>query len=180
MRVLYLGTGAGREVALSTARGAEVTCLEPCEAMARRLRDRLSPWADRVTIIGSPLAQATDGGGFDLVCGHFFFNLFDARAMPQALAMAASHVRPGGQLVIADFALPRPATFTRRLLHNAYYRPVNLAGWALGICALHPIYDYGPDIVELGFALEDRVGTGCLPGMLAVYETLCMRKKRGG
>ncbi|XAL99174.1 class I SAM-dependent methyltransferase [Phycisphaeraceae bacterium D3-23] len=107
-RVLYVGAGTGREVALACAAGAEAVCVEPCAAMARRLHKRLAPWAERVTIAEQPLRAAEGPGAFDWVCGHFFFNVFDVATMPGVLAMAASHVKPGGRMVVADFAAGRP------------------------------------------------------------------------
>lgn len=199
-RVLYVGAGTGREIALACAAGAEVLCLEPCEAMARRLLRRLAPWADRVTVLEEPLLAAegtgsssgAGGGGFDWVCGHFFFNVFDTGTMPEVLAMAASHVRPGGRVVVADFAGAgahkhtrlrrdggqdaRPTDLWQRVLRTAYYRPVNLAGWALRMCALHPIYDYAPLLEGLGFEVESRTRFRVLPGLPGLYETLVARR----
>ncbi|MEM9415262.1 MAG: class I SAM-dependent methyltransferase [Planctomycetota bacterium] len=214
-RVLYVGAGTGREVAVACATqpGIEVVCVEPCGAMARRLRRRLAPWADRVTIVEEPLraaerSEAAGGGGFDWVCGHFFFNVFEAQAMPGVLAMAAAHVKPGGRMVVADFAATGTSRSTsrdhegadqppgmnagqvplpdgrgswlgsaKRYFHAAYYRPVNVAGWGLGMCALHPIYDYAPVLEELGFVVEERVGFSVIPGTPALYEVVCARKK---
>jgi ubiquinone/menaquinone biosynthesis C-methylase UbiE len=205
MRVLYLGAGTGKEAAAAVAMGAEVTCIEPCPAMARRLRRRLDAAIKYETVAGESSAckfgaprdnkpneklgprihmrgldQIEAEASFDLVCGHYFFNLFDPAAMRRALAMAAAHIRPGGQLVIADFAPPQPPTRPRRLLHNAYYRPVNWIGWALRMCALHPIYDYTSSLNEQGFTVEHRAGFACLAGTPVLYEAICLRKKRGG
>ncbi|MFI4859935.1 MAG: class I SAM-dependent methyltransferase [Phycisphaerales bacterium JB063] len=180
-RVLYLGAGTGREVAMLCAAqpGAEVVCVEPCAAMAARLRRRLTRWTDRVTIIEEPLSEGVGGGAFDWVCGHFFFNVFDAAAMPRVVAMAASHVKPGGRMVFADF-MPGGCSTTQRVLRSAYYRPLNLVGWGLGMCALHPIYDYAPVATGLGFEIEARIGLAVLPGTPALYEVICARKKQDG
>lgn len=178
-RVLYIGAGTGREIPAACAAGAEVVCLEPCPAMARRLRHRLAHWTEQARISEEPLADADGAGTFDWVCGHFFFNVFAPRELPGVLAMAASHVRPGGLLVAADFA-PGAGGFCSRLLRAAYYRPVNVAAWGLGMCALHPIYDYAPLLRAIGFEVESREGIACGPGMPALYEALCMRKKQGG
>jgi demethylmenaquinone methyltransferase/2-methoxy-6-polyprenyl-1,4-benzoquinol methylase len=203
-RVLYIGAGTGREAAPACDAGAEVVCIEPCKAMARRLRRRLSPWADRSRVIEQPLRAARGAGTFDWVCGHFFFNIFAGDAMPGMLAMAASHVKPGGRLVVADFAAgdgtrstsrdregagPDPSetaplphgrgsslVSSTRLLRAAYYRPVNVAGWGLGMCALHPIYDYAPPLESLGFVVEERVGFRSVPCTPAFYEVVCARK----
>lgn len=196
-RVLYAGAGTGREVAAACAAHPtiEAVCVEPCPAMARRLRRRLSRWVGRVTVVEEQLRAADRTGTFDWVCGHFFFNVFDVNAMPGMLALAASHVRPGGRLVVADFAPAAPCGVPRlrrdsgrhtrptggmgHVLRAAYYRPVNVAGWALQMCALHPIYDYTPALSGLEFEVEERVGFVTIPGVPAFYEVVCA-EKRGG
>lgn len=180
MRVLYAGAGTGREVALALEQGAAATCIEPCAAMARRLRANISPWAERCTILPTRLENLAHPGRFDLVVGHYFLNLFDQRAMAEQLDRLIGLTAPGGRVVIGDFALPARDRRWRRLLHHAYYRPLNVAGCVLGICALHPIYDYASRLESHGLSVERRVGFGVVPGGPAFYEVVCARKKRGG
>jgi len=173
-RVLYIGAGTGKEVALACRAGAEVACLEPCPAMARRLRARLKPWRDQVTIHESPLAKATGPGAFDWVVGHFFFNVFDQNEMLEVLAMALSHMKSDGRLVIADFAPGRDVL--SQAIHTLYYRPVNLVGCALGMCAMHPIYDYAHAIEPLGLEVKLRQPIHLLPGTMGMYEVLLAKR----
>jgi len=176
MRVLYVGAGTGREVGLALERGAAVTCLEPCAAMAKRLEKRTAPWAKRCEIRDIRLEDSPPSDAFDLVVAHYFFNLFDPQTVAGQLDRLIRLTVPGGRVVIADFAFSPRDRLGRRLLQAVYYRPVNLAGRLLGICALHPIYDYVSLLQDRGLALERRAGFRVLPMFGDNYEVLVGRK----
>lgn len=173
MRVLYAGAGSGREIAGACERGAEVTCVEACPSMAVRLHDRLAEHGERFAVIPRPIQQVAALPEYDLVVAHFFLNVFDTQTMPGVLEHLCGFVGPGGKMVIADF---KPASnaggLLNRALRSAYYRPVNLAGRLLGICALHPVYDYGPKLEPMGFWVRSRTGFQPLPGLPAFYESM--------
>lgn len=172
-RVLYVGAGRGREIVDACASGAEVTCVEPCPAMASRLHKHLSGVADRFTVAPRPIQSIPTRPEYDLVVAHFFLNVFSPAAMPEVLSHTTGFVKPGGRMVIADF-MPAAsnAGFGGRAVRSLYYRPVNLAGWALRICALHPIYDYGPLLHERGFEIQRREAFRIAPMLTALYETI--------
>jgi len=172
-RVLYVGAGSGRDVARACERGAAVTCVEPSRAMAARLRRTLGHHAERVTIDPRPIEVFDADERFDLVVAHYFLNLFKPSTMPGVLDRLCGLIRPGGRMIVADFKpAEQDAGWLDRASRIAYYRPVNLAGAALGICDLHPIYDYAPLLTERGFVVESRRGFCVLPGLACLYESI--------
>lgn len=172
-RVLYAGAGRGKEIVEACRRGAEVTCVEPCPAMAMRLHHRLASHGERFTIVPRPIQAIPPTAEYDVVVAHFFLNVFDAPAMTGVLEHLCRFVNPGGYLVIADFKTNRLPTYPlTRLLRAAYYYPLNLAGWLLRICALHPIYDYAPALKSQGFTPQSRESFRVFAGLPAYYETL--------
>lgn len=177
MRVLYAGAGTGREIVAACRSGAEVTCVEPCPAMAGRLHKQLSAAADRFTLVPMPIQVVPAEPAYDLVVAHFFLNLFDTHAMSKALKHLCGFVKPGGRLVIADF---KPALVggsrLDRLLRALYYRPLNGIGRLLHICALHPIYDYAPPLESHGFECIERVSFPVVPGLPDPYEVITARR----
>lgn len=178
-RVLYAGAGRGREIVGACLRGAEVTCIEPCPAMAARLHRRLSAVGDGFTVVPRPIQSIPAEPAYDLVVAHFFLNVFNTRAMPEVLAHLCGFVKPDGHLVIADFK-PSDASTGRltSLARGAYYRPVNVAGWLLRICALHPVYDYAPRLIEHGFVIESRQALSLMPGLPAMYDVIVAQRKK--
>lgn len=180
MRVLYAGAGRGREIAGAVARGAEVTCVEPCPVMAERLHNRLATAGERFTIVPRPIQAIHAQDEYDLVVAHFFLNVFDQQTMPNVLEHLLGMVKPGGRIVVADF---KPSTMNESILkpidrvwRSVYYRPVNLAGWLLRICALHPIYDYGSLIETSGFEREAVNAFAVLPGLPSLYQSEVFRR----
>lgn len=172
-KVLYAGAGRGREIAGALPRGAEVTCVEPCPAMALRLHDRLASHGERFTIVPRPIQAVTPLAEYDHVVAHFFLNVFDEATMPEILQHLCKFVKPGGSLVIADFKPSEPTTNRiTKSLRATYYRPLNLAGWLLRICALHPIYDYAPVLKAHGFEVKSNPGFELLPGTPSLYHTI--------
>ena len=167
-RVLYAGAGRGREIIGALQRGAEVTCVEPCPAMALRLHDRLARHGERFTIVPRPIQAVAPLAGYDVVVAHFFLNVFDVQTMPRVLTHLCGFVKPGGSLVIADFK-PAEADALNRLAHRLYYRPVNLVGRLLRICALHPVYDYEPLLRQQGLNITSREDFRLCPGLPASY-----------
>ncbi|MEM9348538.1 MAG: class I SAM-dependent methyltransferase [Planctomycetota bacterium] len=178
-RVLYIGAGRGKEIADACLRGADVTCVEPCSTMASRLHDRLSAAGDGFTIVPKPVQSIPPRPDYDLVVAHFFLNVFDAQRMPDVLAHLCRFVKPGGSIIIADF---RPAQQNAgpvdRLMRWLYYHPVNIVGWLLRICALHPVYDYAPRLNMSGLEIQTRESFRVLPVLPALYETVVAQYKK--
>lgn len=175
--VLYAGAGRGQEVVGALRLGAEVTCIESSPAMALRLHKRLSAVADHFTLIPKPIQALRPEATYDLVVAHFFLNVFDEATMPGVLEHLCRFVKPGGRIVIADF---EPATHhagcADRFARWLYYRPLSVAGWLLRICALHPVYDYAPPLVEQGFEIESRELFRVIPGLPSFYEVIVAKR----
>ncbi len=124
---------------------------------------------------GDLFEHAARGPGYDAVVANFVLNVFSRSAMQTALAHLVSLVRPGGDVHIADFAVP-PVGGLARAFALAYYRPVNVAGWALSLCALHPIYGYETELQALGFAIQEREGFRPFGRGPVLYESLTARR----
>lgn len=150
--MLYAGVGRGQEAVEAAALGARVSGLDRAPAMLRRLRRCLAARGLSAELVeGDLFTFEAASGGYDHVVAHFFLNVFPHETMREALALLAGCVAPGGRLVVSDFAAGSSA---------AYYRPVNVAAWLLGLAALHPIYDYVPELEALGFRVTRRDAFG--------------------
>ena len=170
-RVLYLGIGRGEDALLAARLGARVTGVDLSPAMLARLRRRLAREGLEAELIRGDLFDHGPSRPYDVVAANFVLNVFSEPVMRRALAHAAALVRPGGRLMLADFALPVRG-WLDRCLCNAHYRPVNWAAWCLGLCSLHPIYDYACHLAGLGFELAERRRFALGSRGPALYETL--------
>jgi ubiquinone/menaquinone biosynthesis C-methylase UbiE len=181
--VLYAGAGRGAEALLALRQGARVTAIDCSPGMlgrfARSLAREPQQDAHRAELCLQDLFDHRGPpGGYDVVAAHFFLNVFDAAGMREALARIVSLVRPGGQLVIADFARPSGGPAARAFGH-AYYGVVDLAGFALGLAALHAVHDYPAALRPLGFEIVERRAFGRLPGGAPLFEAMRTRSADG-
>lgn len=116
-RVLEIGAGTGRLAAALALAGHHITAVEPSPAMREGMRSRLRQLPDkvarRVQVIEGGAASFNPADGsqpFDmaLLAQNVLAHLLTAAEREEALANIATHVRPGGQLLVdIDLAGPR-------------------------------------------------------------------------
>ncbi len=151
-RVLYAGAGAGEDAVLAARRGAVVTCIDLAPAMVERIRRRFDREnLDAEFIIGDAMGHRPDAP-YDAVAANFFFNIFPEPVMQQVLARLVELVRPGGKVMIADFAPPE-GTALARAFQRSYTWLANASFWAIGLAPLHPTLDYPPYFADVGLEL---------------------------
>ena len=177
-RVLYAGAGRGSEAVLAAQRGARVTALDVSPAMLSRLQRRLDRVGSHAELLCGDYLEHEPRERYDVVVANFFLNLFAPEDMRRALARLVSWVRPGGRVMIADFAPPR-GSWATRIACRAYYRPVSLAAAALRLAALHPIYDYEREFDALGLSLlrRDEFRLARWSWTPVLYESLVARRR---
>ncbi len=151
-RVLMAGVGGGRDAAAIARAGGDLTLVDLSPAMLRRAVARVRRVTGQTPTALCADALALPPETFDVVCAHYFLNVFAPEEVGPAIEALARHVRPGGVLSIADFA---PGA--RGLLQQVHYGlPMRLFA-ALGLCARHPIYDYAVWLPD-GWQLEATRG----------------------
>ncbi|MDP6978807.1 MAG: class I SAM-dependent methyltransferase [Myxococcota bacterium] len=176
-RVLYVGAGSGEDVVRAAARGLDVTALDRSPRMLRRLGARLERAELRARLVEDDLLVFPPKGSYDVVVANFFLNVFEPATVEAMLARCRQHLADGGRLLIGDFRPPGPGLW-RRLGYNLYYAPLNLGAWLLGLCAIHPIYDYATWFETASFEVVERRAVGLWGnGALspACYETIIAR-----
>lgn len=152
--VLIAGVGGGRDAAALARDGARLTLVD----LSARMLERAAARVRAVDGAAAPELLCADALSlpdrrFDVVCAHYFLNVFAPHELPEVLGRLAAHVAPGGLLSIADFA-PVPAGRPLQALH--YQVPMRCFA-ALGLCAPHPTYDYG-SLLPAGWRLESTRG----------------------
>jgi demethylmenaquinone methyltransferase/2-methoxy-6-polyprenyl-1,4-benzoquinol methylase len=140
-RVLFPGVGRGREVLAALRLGAAVTAVDVSAAMLGRLRASLDREGLNAELIEADVSMFRPEAPYDVIIANYFLNLYKASRAAAMLDHLADLLRPGGLLVISDFARPSGGVLGR-LISELYYRPVNWLAWVFGLCALHPILDY--------------------------------------
>ena len=111
-----------------------------------------------------------------VVIASFFLNVFAEHALPDALARSCALVRPGGRLVVADFAAPRASAWSA--LQRAYYLPPLALFRVVTQNPWHPLYDY-PDVIHRvapDWGSPQRITVPALG--LPLFEVLAWQKPR--
>jgi ubiquinone/menaquinone biosynthesis C-methylase UbiE len=153
-RVLYVGSGTGLEAVAARNEGAEVTLLDTSSAMLDRARRRfersgLTVGAPGVELRLEALEAHAPERPYDVVVASFFLNVYGQRSLGGALARLGELVRPGGRLVVTDFAAPSTAR-TLRAVQRAYYVPPLVLFRVLTKNPWHPLYDYARELEPFG------------------------------
>ena len=152
-RVLYVGVGSCEDAIEAARIGVRVTCLDLSAAMIEKGRERFAEANLPGEFVCADLMQYTPEQPFDAVTCNFFLNIFTRPVMERVLERAAALVRPGGTLLIADFASPH-GNFLQRAVHRIFYKASNVIYWSVGLCPLHPVYNYSDYYSKLGLRLE--------------------------
>ena len=147
-RVLMAGVGGGRDAAVLARRGAHLTLVDLSARMLDRAATRVFEAApDAQVELVQDDALNVDLPPHDVVCAHYFLNLWDLEGATEALRALRRHLVQGGLVSIADF---RPLPPDAGLLQRVHYAVPARVFSALGLCAAHPVHDYGPLLAPLG------------------------------
>ncbi len=113
MRVLDVATGTGAQAFAFVARGAEVVGIDLSEAMLRIARRKNLD--SRVTFLhADATALPFTDAGFDVACISFALHEMPRTVRTAVVLELARVTRPGGTVVVVDYALPENSM--RRLL----------------------------------------------------------------
>jgi demethylmenaquinone methyltransferase/2-methoxy-6-polyprenyl-1,4-benzoquinol methylase len=175
--VLYPGIGRGEDAIQAARLGVAVTAVDVSQPMLRRFRRKLDRERLEAELIRADVSIHRPREPYDVVVANYFLNLFDADRARAMLALFGGWLRPGGLLLISDFARPTGGPLAR-LLSEVYYRPINWTAWALGLCALHPILDYRRLLSPSTFRIvaEDRLPV--LWGQNPAYTSIVAERLR--
>jgi len=162
-RVLFAGAGRGSDALAAADRGVRVSALDAEPAMLRRLmreeRRRPRHAGASVRCLREDWFLHAPATPYDAVVASFVLNVFAGRELARAMDRLRRWVRPGGRVLIADFA-PIGGAGSSHLLGQLHYWPVALIGRGLGLCRLHAVHDYVPLLEERGFDVKEQHDVG--------------------
>jgi len=141
-RILYAGVGDGEDAVLAAGRQVTLTLLDLSPGMLERATRKFQAVdASSIEIVCGDVMTHERPGHYDIVVANFFLNVFTEPMMEAVLAHLAAMLKPGGKLLIGDFAYPR-GRLTMRAMQRGYYYLSMFSFWLAGGTSLHPIYDY--------------------------------------
>lgn len=152
-KVLYPGVGSCEDAVEAARHEVEVTCIDIAPKMIENGKKSFEKAGVNGEFICSDIMEHDRKEYYDAVAANFFLNVYSEEEMKAILTHLVSLIKPGGKLLIADFALIE-GNFLQRALQTINYRVATGFYWLLGIEAIHPVYDYKKYFPELGLTLK--------------------------
>lgn len=162
-RVLVAGAGGGSEVVSAADQGAKVTVVELAPAMVELIRNRLerAGLLDRAQLIAGDIMdhRVADDERYDIVTANFLLPAFHKERWPRVLQHLTSLIKPGGYLLIADYA-PIRGSYLMRALQASYYVVGNLGAKLTAGNVMHrpmepPSNWYSERLEDAGFVMGE-------------------------
>jgi ubiquinone/menaquinone biosynthesis C-methylase UbiE len=174
-RVLYAGVGGGEDALEAARKGMQVTCMDLSSGMLEKVETKMHRANLKAELICGDLLKHDRVGQYDVICANYFLNVFTEDVMQGMLKHLLTLLKPGGRLMVADFAVPR-GNLLKRLPHILYYRIANVLYWIISRSDLHPIYDYSEILQRAGLHLEEYKQHRLFPGGPRYFQTVIARK----
>ena len=140
-KVLFVGVGGGDDTLVACKKGIKATCIDIAPSMIERSQKRLNRAGLSAEFICCDIMEHNRKGYYDVVTANYFFNIFPESVVDNILSHIASLIKPGGKLMIADFALPH-GNFLEKEGQIIYWYIANYFFHFLGLAPIHEIYDY--------------------------------------
>lgn len=140
-KVLFLGVGAGEDAVMAAKAGAQVSCVDISQKMLNQLDRKLRENNVAAELICQSAFEFDRFAHYDSVCANYFLNVFRRPMMVEMLNHSARLVKPGGNYMIADVALPHGNPISKAF-NLAYLKSAMAASCAIGLVPWHENYDY--------------------------------------
>jgi demethylphylloquinol methyltransferase len=140
-KVLFAGVGPGKDAVLAGKKGAAITCIDLASDMLDLCKQKFLREGLAAEFICGDVMRHNRLAHYDVTIANFFLNIFPESIMLEVLHHLSSLLKPGGKLLIADFA-PIQGNPLARCFQTLNYRIANIFYWLLRMAPLHPIYDY--------------------------------------
>jgi demethylphylloquinol methyltransferase len=155
-KLLVAGVGHGTEAVEAARRGINVTAVDISKTMLKHMQKKIERAGlnKPIRLVNDNILNVKHTGEYDMVIANYFLNVFPREKMLQILTHLTTFVKPGGYMVIGDFALPKEGSGFYKAFQTVYWY---LAAWIYKITAdnaVHPIYDYPALLESLGFEID--------------------------
>lgn len=155
--VLFAGVGHGGEAKKAAEIGTRVTVVDLSETMLDKCKNKLDGCHFRhpVRHIHDDIFNLTpDKDQYDYVFANFFLNVFKRAQMDRMVRHLADLAKPGGHVVVGDFAFPEGNIVARAFKHLYWYIAVSLFV-LITRNAFHDIYNYPEYLKKYGLQITD-------------------------
>lgn len=156
-KVLFAGVGHGRDALDAAKRGADVTVVDLSKTMLMKFSRVLAADGNAVVVrqVHSDIMAFDEPERYDMVVANFFLNVFNREMVSKVLAHLIAQAKPGGKVVVGDFAHPQGNALVR-MAKTLYWYIAVIFFWLIAGNAVHDIYDYPALMDKLGLKVEGK------------------------
>jgi ubiquinone/menaquinone biosynthesis C-methylase UbiE len=153
--VLFAGVGQGIDAVAAAERGARVTVIDLSRSMLDIFSKRISGrhFLHPIEVIHTDILKYDEFGKFDMVFANFFLNVFTRPMVMAVIEHLVKLAKPGGYMVVGDFALPSGSA-AARAVQSLYWYIADIFFVLTARNAFHPVYDYQTMLKGLGLKIE--------------------------
>jgi len=151
--VLYAGVGSGEDAVEAARKGASITCVDLSGKMIHNTQNEFRNNDLNGEFICGDIMEHDKKGYYDVVAANYFLNVFPEDTMQKLMKHLISLVKPGGKLLIADFAKADNEGI-RKVIQYINYWVAILFYWLLRLEPIHPIYDYPVYLKKNGMTID--------------------------
>ncbi|MFT4648629.1 MAG: SAM-dependent methyltransferase [Glaciecola sp.] len=155
-RALYAGGGQGRAAIEAAQAGVQVTLVDRSPAMLRIAKERARKAGVTLQFVQADLAHWTPPTPFDHVVANHLFNVFHPASMAHMRQRLIGFLADSGCLHVADFRPLHGHAIARGLQRLHHIIPLSGCA-ALTRNAMHPIYDHGAELKDLGWCAVQSI-----------------------
>ena len=154
--VLFAGVGHGREAIKAAQSGARVTVVDLSGTMLEKFRKgcEAHTFSHPVRQVHEDILKVPADARYDMVFANFFLNVFERNQMDAVVRHLAALTKPGGYVVVGDFAFP-DGNFWARMIQKLYWYIADTLFYLFTRNAFHEIYNYPEYLKKYGLKIAD-------------------------
>ena len=156
-KVLFAGVGHGRDALYAARRGADVTVVDLSKTMLMKFSRVMAADGNAVVVrqVHNDIMAFDEPERYDMVVANFFLNVFNRERVSKVLAHLITQAKPGGKVVVGDFAHPHGSALAR-MAKTLYWYIAVIFFWLIAGNAVHDIYDYPALMDKLGLKVDGK------------------------
>lgn len=157
-RLLIAGPGHGIEAIQAGKKGIKVTAVDISKTMLKHMQKKvdLAQLRNQVTLVNDNILNfKKDDQGYDMVMANYFLNVFSIEKANTILSHLISLIKPGGYMVIGDFAFPEKGGLLYKALQHSYHYFGAIIYWLTTDNEIHPIFDYKSMLESNGLEIDE-------------------------
>lgn len=153
---LFAGVGHGRDAIKAAQRDARITVVDLSPTMLEKFSNHSAPYTFKHPIrrLHEDILKVPVDEQYDMVFANFFLNVFPRDQMDAVVKHLAALAKPGGYVVVGDFAYPCGNMLMRSIQDLYWYIAVSLF-YLVTRNAFHPIYNYPAYLEKHGLVISD-------------------------